>query len=99
MGDAPQLGTPLTLRAVVELGGLSPDDVEVQAAYGRVDEADVLHEPTFVQMRLQDQVDGQYRYGGVVPLDRTGAFGYTVRARPHHPLLAGPAELGLVVTA
>ena len=50
-------------------------------------------------MRLQDQVDGQCRYGGVVPLDRTGAFGYTVRARPHHPLLAGPAELGLVVTA
>ena len=99
VGDAPQLGTPLTLRAVVELGGLSPDDVEVQAAYGRVDEADVLHEPTFVQMRLQDQVDGQYRYGGVVPLDRTGAFGYTVRAWPHHPLLAGPAELGLVVTA
>ena len=40
--------------------------------------------------------EGGHRYEGVVPLARTGAFGYAVRVLPKHPLLATPAELGLV---
>ncbi len=40
--------------------------------------------------------DGRAHYSGVVPLDRTGAFGYTVRVVPHHPLAAAKAELGLI---
>ena len=30
-------------------------------------------------------------------LGRPGPFGYTVRMLPSHPLLASPADLGLVV--
>ncbi|MGH3415792.1 MAG: hypothetical protein ACRDSS_04950, partial [Actinocrinis sp.] len=37
------------------------------------------------------------RYEGVVELDRSGPFGYTVRVVPKHPLLSTPAELGLAV--
>jgi starch phosphorylase len=36
------------------------------------------------------------RYSGEVELGRPGAFGYTVRVLPSHPLLASRAELGLV---
>jgi starch phosphorylase len=36
------------------------------------------------------------RYSGMVPLDRPGPFGYTVRVLPNHPLLDSRAELGLV---
>jgi glycogen phosphorylase len=32
----------------------------------------------------------------VAELGRPGPFGYTVRVLPRHPLLAAPAELGLV---
>jgi len=32
-------------------------------------------------------------------LDRAGAFGYTVRVVPRHPLLVSSAELGLVAVA
>jgi starch phosphorylase len=39
---------------------------------------------------------GVVRYSGEVPLDRPGAFGYTVRVLPRHPLLDSRAELGLV---
>jgi starch phosphorylase len=34
-----------------------------------------------------------------VPLERPGAFGYTVRVLPQHPLLATEAELGVVTVA
>jgi starch phosphorylase len=95
--EAPQVGTDLAVRAIVELGGLSPDEVEVQAIYGRVDETDSLHDATAVALAQVGSGDGEgYRYEGVVPLERTGAFGYAVRVLPKHPLLATPAELGLV---
>jgi len=38
-------------------------------------------------------------FAGDLPLKKAGPFGYTVRVLPQHPLLAGPAELGLVATA
>ena len=42
---------------------------------------------------------GRHRFEGRVELSRTGAFGYTARILPRNPLLATPAELGLVVNA
>jgi starch phosphorylase len=94
---APQVGTDLSVRAIVELGGLSPDEVEVQACYGRVDETDSLHDATAVALTHVGEADeGGHRYEGVIPLAQTGAFGYAVRVLPKHPLLATPAELGLV---
>jgi starch phosphorylase len=95
--DSLQVGTDLSVRAVVQLAGLSPDDVDVQACYGRVDQADALHDATAVSLKCSGDADeGGFRYEGTVPLDRTGAFGYAVRVLPKHQLLATPAELGLV---
>jgi starch phosphorylase len=99
VGDAPELGATLSLRAEVELGGLAPADVCVQAAYGRVDERNGLHDVQTVAMTYVGNGDELYRYEGSVPLERTGAFGYTVRVLPDHPLLATPAELGVVTVA
>ena len=41
-------------------------------------------------------VEGRHTFEGPLTLHQTGAFGYTVRVLPTHPLLATPAELGLV---
>jgi starch phosphorylase len=90
----------LTLRAYVDLGGLSPEDVLVQAAYGPVDELDEIRSPEFAVLHHVEGYDsGQHRFDGEVPLERGGGFGYTVRVQPQHPLLASPAEMGLVGTA
>jgi starch phosphorylase len=44
-----------------------------------------------------DPVGGSaVRYVGEVELGRPGPFGYTVRVLPRHPLLAVPAEMGLI---
>ncbi len=40
--------------------------------------------------------DGVVRYAGVLPLECPGAFGWTVRVLPDHPLLPTGADLGLV---
>jgi starch phosphorylase len=98
-GDTPEIGTTLALRAEVELPGLAPADVEVQAAYGRVDDADGLHDVTSVPM-AHEQTDGsRHWFTATVPLERTGAFGYTVRVLPHSGRMADPAELGVVTSA
>ncbi|PWW23145.1 starch phosphorylase [Geodermatophilus normandii] len=98
-GDTPEIGSTLALRAEVELPHLTPGDVEVQAAYGRVDDADGLHEVTTVPMRHEHTEGSRHWFTATLPLERTGAFGYTVRVLPHSQHLADPAELGLVRSA
>jgi starch phosphorylase len=98
-GDTPEIGSTLALRAEVELPHLTPADVEVQAAYGRVDDADGLHEVTTVPMHHEHTDGSRHWFTATVPLERTGAFGYTVRVLPHSEHLADPAELGLVRSA
>ena len=97
-GEA-EVGNALTLRAEVALNGLSPDDVWVEAVYGPVDMDDRLTTTTSVRLTLADSVDGTSWYEGEIPLDRTGSYGYTVRALPTNDLLASPAELGVIAIA
>jgi glycogen phosphorylase len=94
------LGSRLTVRAVVELGALEPEDVEVQVAYGPVDDADELPDVDILPLKQDGHVDeGGWAFEGEVPLLTPGAFGYTVRVVPRHQSLIGPAELGLVAWA
>jgi starch phosphorylase len=94
--DQPALGEQLSLRAFVALGDLTPDDVEVQAVHGRVDEADVFVDRAVTTLTPAEVYEhGRYRYEGSVPLTATGSFGYTVRVVPTHPALSSWAELGL----
>ncbi|KQS57922.1 glycogen phosphorylase [Geodermatophilus sp. Leaf369] len=99
VGDTPEIGSTIDLRAEVELPGLVPADVQVQAAYGRVDDTDGLHEVTTVAMTHEATEGSRHWFTSTVPLERTGAFGYTVRVLPHSEHLADPAELGVVSNA
>jgi starch phosphorylase len=98
-GDTPEIGSTLKLRAEVELPGLTPADVEVQAAYGRVDDSDGLHDVTTLHMAHEHTEGSRHWFTATVPLERTGAFGYTVRVLPHSEHLADPAELGVIASA
>ncbi|GIH81437.1 alpha-glucan family phosphorylase [Planobispora longispora] len=97
LGDTPEVGASLELRATVALGELEAGDVQVQAAYGRVGLHDELVDPSYAPLSVESQGDdGRAVFAGTLPLQRTGAFGYTVRVVPSHPLMASPAELGLI---
>ncbi|MFJ5839770.1 alpha-glucan family phosphorylase [Streptomyces shenzhenensis] len=93
-----ELGATLGLRVVVGLGGLGPDEVEVQAVSGRVDPEDRIADATAVPLKPTGgpDLEGRWVYEGPLSLDRTGPYGYTVRVLPTHRLLASGAELGLV---
>jgi glycogen phosphorylase len=98
--DTPVVGAPMTVRAAVQLAGLDPADVVVQAVVGQVDEFDDLRGSRTVAMQHVGPTDGDGdRFEAVVPLPYAGLTGYTVRVLPQHPLLATPAELGKVVLA
>ncbi|GFG51385.1 glycogen phosphorylase [Mycolicibacterium agri] len=98
--DTPLLGSEMTLTAKVQLAGLRPDEVTVQAVLGRVDAADALVAPVAVTMTHVGSADGGLEvFSTTTPLPVAGPVGYTVRVLPHHPLLASEAELGLVTLA
>jgi glycogen phosphorylase len=91
-------GARLVVRASVALGELSPDDVTVQLVYGPASEEDEISDPSFVDLELEGDATagGAARYVGEAELGRPGPFGYTVRVLPRNPLLAAPAEMGLI---
>jgi glycogen phosphorylase len=94
------LGARFTVRAVVELGELDPGEVEVQVAYGRVDDADELAAVELASLKQNGQrTEGGWVFEGEVPLATPGAFGYTVRVVPRHADLVAASELGLVAWA
>jgi starch phosphorylase len=95
----PQVGDELRVRAHVNLDGLTIDDVSVEVVYGRARENDQLENPESVTLRPL-RADGDLtEFAASVTLSSAGSFGYNVRVVPKHPLLASPAELGLIAVA
>ena len=99
VGDTPELGATLSLRAEVDLAGLIP---RRRRRPGRVraggrDQRAARRADAAAGVRGDG--DGLDRWEGTVPLERTGAFGYTVRVLPKNTLLATEAELGVVTVA
>ncbi|OBI52534.1 alpha-glucan family phosphorylase [Mycobacterium sp. E787] len=98
--DSPVLGSKLTLTATVQLDGLAPDEVTVQALVGRVDAGDALLDPVTVEMSYTGTAEGGNQvFSTTTPLPLAGAVGYTVRVLPNNPMLAASNELGLVTLA
>jgi starch phosphorylase len=96
--DTPEVGVPMTVRASVQLAGLDPKDVSVEAVIGRVGEDDDLADTVTVGMEHIGPADGAgERFESVVKLPHAGLTGYTVRVLPCHPLLASSAELAKIV--
>ncbi|MDQ3615070.1 MAG: alpha-glucan family phosphorylase [Actinomycetota bacterium] len=97
VGDFPELGASVEVRAFVSLGELGPDDVDVQVVHGRIRHDDDLVDAQSEPLTMAETYEaGRHRFEGKLALAQTGPFGYTVRILPKHRLLAGPAELGCV---
>uniref|UniRef100_UPI0033986DE0 alpha-glucan family phosphorylase n=1 Tax=Agromyces litoreus TaxID=3158561 RepID=UPI0033986DE0 len=100
--STPHVGDQLHLRAHVALGDLAEEDVSVEVVYGHTHGDDRIGDARTARLAPDGEstTDAATRvYTGTLTLDRAGAFGYTVRVVPRHPLLVSPAELGLVSAA
>ncbi len=94
------LSAARTVTARVSLGGLSPDEVEVQVVWGLVGQAGEIEQQTTTTMSaVEDLGDHHHRFAADLELDIPGRRGLTVRVVPRHRLLVDPLELGCVAWA
>jgi len=90
------VGHAVDVTARIQLGSLSPDDVTVEAYYGRLDYRGEFVERETVILEPVGSSDGLYTFKGSVPCNKTGRFGCTVRVMPSHKKLENRFVMGLV---
>ncbi|MFO7840892.1 MAG: alpha-glucan family phosphorylase [Fidelibacterota bacterium] len=86
----------ITLNTDINLDGLSPDDVIVEALLireGFEDQPPV----TVTELKKQESVTGdRYYYSGDLQIPKGGKYKYGIRVRPVHPLMKNPFEARLI---
>ena len=78
-----KVGESFRVKAIVHLGELGPDEVEVQLYYGHLKLVDTLTDSKIKQMTVQEeQGNGQYLYSCNVTCQESGRYGFTARIIP-----------------
>ncbi len=86
------------LVSEIDLGKLSPEDVEVQIYYGKVDDRFLTNVNNYVVMdfiKTNTELN-IHTFEGKIKCNKTGQFGYTLRILPKHGLLHNQFELNLI---
>ena len=93
-----KVGSQLTVRALVNLGQIKPEDVTVELYYGPVDNWDQIQDGSSIQMNYEQASDkeGEHWFTGRMQCRNTGQHGAAVRILPRHPDLVNPYEMGLI---
>lgn len=89
-------GAAIMVSALVDLAGLSPDDVVVECYGGRLSSKGDIVDGVRVPMSLEGKEGQYYRYKLALRGELTGQIGHTVRILPVHPALDGRFIPGLV---
>jgi starch phosphorylase len=95
------VGQELTINAEIDLGKLTPDDVEVQIYYGQIENENNPQYNSTVVMNadFQEAKNGLYKYSGIINCVESGHQGYTIRILPKCAMLIHPFELDVVYWA
>ncbi|MCP5061511.1 MAG: glycosyltransferase family 1 protein [Ignavibacteriae bacterium] len=93
-----KVDTTYKLISEIDLGKLTPDDVEIQIYFGKVDDKYDTNANDFVTMNFvkTNKDVNIHMFEGEIKCKTTGHFGYTLRALPKHKLLHNPFELNLI---
>jgi starch phosphorylase len=80
-----RVGSPMKIRAKVNLAGIAPEDVFVQVYAGYLNTKNVLSNEIFVNMKMvSKEQDGTYIYESEAPAKIVGHCGYTIRVVPQY---------------
>jgi len=77
-------GRPIPMRAVVNLAGLTPKDVRVEAVIGRVGVNGNLEETQVMSLPSVEQQGSAYVFLREFVPHQTGRLGYSLRISPNH---------------
>jgi len=89
-------GRPIPMRAVVELSGLSPKEVRVEAVIGRVGANGNLEDTQVMTLPPTEQQGTAYVFSKEFVPHQTGRLGYSLRVSPNHydnPITRPPNSL------
>jgi starch phosphorylase len=95
------VGQEFPISADINLGDLTPEDVEVQLYFGPMEKQDNPQYNSSVVMNPNSlkSKDGITKYQGIIICRQSGQQGFTIRILPKHSLLINPFELGVVYWA
>jgi starch phosphorylase len=93
------VGSELDIEARIKLGSLTPEDVTVEAYYGKLDHNGDFFERDTSILEVKDIKGQPYSFKGKIPCPKAGRFGYTVRVMPSKKRLENPFIIGLVTWA
>ncbi len=95
--DDIKVGSKYLINAEIDLGLLSPDDVDVQIYFGKLEVKNEVQSNQYVRMKnITGKSEKLSYYEGEIDCETTGNFGFTLRVLPNHPMLINPFELGLI---
>jgi starch phosphorylase len=83
-------GTKGPVRAIVWLGELKPEDVDVQIHVGAADGETVFKDGKSVSMLMDSKLGDAYVFTGEVAAFRSGRHDFAARVIPRHPDLVNP---------
>ncbi len=94
-----KVGTQLSIKSLINLGRINPNDVSVELYYGPVDNWENIQEGCAVPMTFDQPANqnGEYWFTGSMECKATGQHGVAVRILPKHPDLVNPYEMGLIL--
>jgi starch phosphorylase len=95
------VGARMRVRAHVQAGPLSRDDIAVELYLGPVTASGEIDSAATTRMQpVERDSQGRWVYeAAAVSCNRSGLHGYTVRVLPRHPALASPFLPGLIAWA
>jgi starch phosphorylase len=92
-----QRGDMLSVTAYVDLGQMSPNDLQVELYHGKVStQSNVITDARRAEMKWTGSRDNLNRYQVKVECGDTGFQGHTVRILPKHDALVHPYRTGLI---
>jgi len=77
-------GRPIQVRVAVDLAGLAPGDVRVEAVVGRIGPSGGLEQAEVLVLPAVEQHDSTYVFAREILPRQTGRIGYAVRVAPNH---------------
>ena len=77
-------GSPVPIQARVDLAGLAPVDVRVEAVIGRVASSGAIEDTTVLTLPFVENRDGQHCFERQFIPHQTGRLGYALRISPNH---------------
>lgn len=87
------VGKPISVQAMVSLGNLTPDDVDVQVYYGTINSNNEIEKPNFVSLSLNNSQGNIHNYEGTYICSNTGKQGFTIRILPKHTSIVDSTDL------